>query len=66
MIGNYWTNSKKLCDEFNLMRVSTENNNNNIVLVDDVIDTKDIDYYIIINKPLNDKIYYDPSKTLIF
>ena len=25
-----------------------------------------IDYYVIINKPQDDKVYYDPSKTIVF
>jgi len=52
-----WCDSKKLCDEWNHM----SNTRNNIKLTDE---DDNIDYYIIINKPMNDK--YIPEKTIVF
>lgn len=56
-----WCNSISLCNEWNnLSKGDFQWNNIKIVSSDD-----DIDYYVIINKPL-DNSYYNPAKTIIF
>ena len=63
MMGNFWDSNKELIDEFNLM-IPSKNyiyNDIEITATDD-----NIDYYVIINQPPNEEIYYDPARTLIF
>ena len=64
LISNYATSSF-LRNEWNNM----SNGNfkwNNILIVDDDYDVNNIDYFVIINKPLYEDIYYVPEKTIIF
>lgn len=61
MICN-WTNSKNLCDQWNIM--SKGNYKWNKIKI--VSDNDNIDYYVIINMPINDKEEYIPNKTIIF
>jgi hypothetical protein len=63
MIGHFWNNSKVLCDEFNLMIPSRDYTFNNIKITHE---DNNIDYYVIINKPPNSSVHYDPAKTLVF
>ena len=57
-----WQSSEELCNEWNPMsKGDCKWNNITITHEDDCID-----YYVIINKPLNEKEYYDQSKTVIF
>lgn len=56
-----WCDSISLCNKWNnLSKGDFQWNNIKIVSSDD-----DIDYYVIINKPL-DNSYYNPAKTIIF
>lgn len=55
-----WTNSKKLCEEWSNMMQSKYKWNNIEFRWDD-----DVDYYVIINKPLPGD-FYKPEKTIIF
>ena len=63
MIGNFWENSKKLCDEFNIMTENSDYIYNNIEITSD--DTN-IDYYVIINMPPINSPFYQIDKTIIF
>ena len=63
MIGNFWENSKKLCDEFNIMTENDDYIYNNIEITND--DTN-IDYYVIINMPPINSPFYQIGKTIIF
>jgi GR25 family glycosyltransferase involved in LPS biosynthesis len=63
MIGNFWNSSKDLIDEFNRMIPDRSYVYNNIEITDS---NENIDFYIIINKPPNENVYYDPNKTLVF
>jgi len=64
MICNF-NDSKSLCDEFNNMSKG-DYRWNNIKIVSDNFNKNNIDYYVIINKPLNNLQHYDPSKTIVF
>jgi GR25 family glycosyltransferase involved in LPS biosynthesis len=59
-----WCSSEDLCNEWDIM--SKGNNTwNNIQITSDNNHNK-IDFYIIINKPLNENEFYVPSKTIVF
>lgn len=61
MICN-WCSSEQLCKEWsNMCDNGYKWKNIEITSSDD-----NIDYYVIINKPINEDIFYDPKKTLIF
>ena len=60
MICN-WCTSEELCNEWNNMSKGDYKwNNIKIVWTDDA------DYFVIINKPLNQNEYYNPIRTIIF
>ena len=63
MIGHYWNSSKDLIDEFRCMIPE------DTYIYDQLEFTssdENIDYYIIINKPLNETDYYDASRSIVF
>jgi GR25 family glycosyltransferase involved in LPS biosynthesis len=60
MICN-WCSSKDLCDEWNRMSKGNYRWNDIEITWDD----KNIDFYVIINKPMGDE-YYIPERTIIF
>jgi len=57
-----WTNSFNLCEEWNYMSKEDFKWNNIKITHED----NNIDYYVIINKPLNDSEVFIPNKTIIF
>jgi GR25 family glycosyltransferase involved in LPS biosynthesis len=57
-----WTTSKGLCNEWNNMTKGNYRWNDIVVTWED----KNVDYYVIINKPYNNEEYYDPKRTIIF
>ena len=61
MICN-WATSEQLCKEWSNMCKDGYTWNNIEITWED----KDIDYYVIINKPSSDNEYYELSKTIIF
>ena len=64
LISNYATSSF-LRNEWNNMSKGNFKWNN-ILIVDNDYDQDNIDYFVIINKPLYEDIYYVPEKTIIF
>ena len=64
MLSNY-ANSNFLQNEWNNMSKGNFRWNN-IVIVDDNYNLDNIDYFVIINKPVNKDVYYIPKKTIIF
>ena len=64
MLSNY-ANSNFLRNEWNNMSKGNFRWNN-IVIVDDNYNLDNIDYFVIINKPINKDVYYIPEKTIIF
>lgn len=64
LISNYATSSF-LQNEWNNMSKGNFKWNN-ILIVDDNYDINFIDYFVIINKPLYENIFYIPEKTIIF
>ena len=56
-----WTTCKQLCDYYNKMSKGNYMWNNIQVTWED----RDIDFYVIINLPLDNE-YYDPKRTIIF
>ena len=56
-----WCTSKQLCDEWRNMCIEEYKWNNIEIVWDDT----EVDYYVIINYPLNNN-YYDEKKTLVF
>jgi GR25 family glycosyltransferase involved in LPS biosynthesis len=64
LISNYATSSF-LQNEWNNMSKGNFKWNN-ILIVDDNYDVSFIDYFVIINKPLYENIFYIPKKTIIF
>jgi|UniRef100_A0A6C0CX56 GR25 family glycosyltransferase involved in LPS biosynthesis len=63
LIGNFWDSSKELVDEFKLMIPNKLDIYENIQITDR---DSNIDYYVILNMPKDESVYYDPSKTLVF
>lgn len=63
LIGNFWDSNKELVDEFKLMIPNKLDIYENIQITDG---DSNIDYYVILNMPKDDSIYYDPKKTLVF
>jgi len=63
LIGNFWDSSKELVDEFKLMIPNKLDIYENIQITDA---DSNIDYYVILNMPKDESVYYDPSKTLVF
>jgi GR25 family glycosyltransferase involved in LPS biosynthesis len=60
-----WQSGNDLCNEWNSMsKGKNEYTWNNIKIVGD--DYENPDYYVIVNKPLRDTDFYDPSKTIVF
>lgn len=57
-----WASSEQLCKEWSNM-CDSQNKWQNIEMV---ASDDNIDYYVIINKPLNNTDYYDAKKTLVF
>ena len=63
MICN-WCTSEQLCKEFsNMCTDITTFSYNNIQMT---WEDDNIDYYVIINKPLNDDVFFIPEKTIVF
>jgi len=59
-----WCSSQQLCEEFKYMCNDIQNYQwNNLKICSN---DKDIDYYVIINRPYNENILYIPEKTIIF
>lgn len=57
-----WQSSQAVCDEFNHQTKGNYEWNDIRFTYEDT----DIDYWVILNKPLqNDKSYYDPSRTIV-
>jgi len=59
-MGN-WKNSKGVCDEWNMMSKGNYRWNDIEVTWED----KDIDFYVLVNKPLPGE-HYDPKRTIVF
>jgi GR25 family glycosyltransferase involved in LPS biosynthesis len=57
-----WCDSKKLCNEWNKMSQNNYRWND----IEVTWKNTNIDFFVIINKPLNDTEYYDPTRTIIF
>lgn len=57
-----WCSSYQLCTEFGIMG-KEQNIWNNIEIT---WEDNNIDYYVIINKPLNESEFYIPQKTIVF
>lgn len=63
-----WQSGDELCKEWSPMSNSNIENSltwNNIQICGESY-KGDVDYYVIINKPMSDKDFYDPMKTIIF
>lgn len=58
-----WCNSEQLCKEWSNM-CERDFVWKNIEIT--WLDSKDVDYYVIINKPLNESDFYIPERTLVF
>lgn len=56
-----WCSNKELCDIWNKMSKGNYTWNNIKIVWEEPCD-----YYCIINKPLNDNIYFDPKRTILF
>ncbi len=63
MIGNFWDTQQALVDEFNYMIPDKSYQYKDIEITCSDIN---IDYYIIINQPKTNDVFYDPLKTLVF
>ena len=61
IIGN-WCSSKQLIKEWSIMNHNSPLFNSYQLVEHD----ENIDYYVIVNKPQDDKVYYKPSKTIVF
>ena len=61
-----WTTSENLCKEWSNMCEDVENRRWKNIKLTWTDDKSQIDYYVIINKPLNDNEYYDPKRTVVF
>lgn len=61
-----WTTSEKLCKEWSNMCEDAKNMRWKNIQLTWSNNPEEIDYYVIINKPLSDEDYYDPKKTIIF
>jgi GR25 family glycosyltransferase involved in LPS biosynthesis len=57
-----WTDSYTLCNEWNNLTKGNYRWNDISLTWND----NNIDYYVIINKPIDNNQYYDPKKTIIF
>ena len=57
-----WTDSKNLCDQWNIMSKGNCKWNNIKITEED----NNIDYYVIINKPMNNYDSFIPNKTIVF
>jgi FkbM family methyltransferase len=61
ILGN-WCSSQQLIKEWSIMNHNSPLFNSYQLVEHD----ENIDYYVIVNKPQDDKVYYDPSKTIVF
>jgi len=61
-----WTSSKNLCKEWSNMCEDKEKNRWKNIQLTSSNNPLEIDYYIIINKPLSDDEYYDSKRTIVF
>ena len=57
-----WSDSKKICEMFGKMSKGNYIWNNIQITWEDT----DIDFYVIINYPQNNREYYDPARTIVF
>ena len=56
-----WSDSEKLCSDINKLTMGQLKWNN----MEFTFDDNNIDYYLIIDKPYNNNIYYNPKKTIL-
>jgi GR25 family glycosyltransferase involved in LPS biosynthesis len=61
-----WTTSENLCKEWSNMCEDKEKMRWQNIQLTWSNNPLEIDYYVIINKPLSDDEYYDPKKTIVF
>jgi len=57
-----WGDSKQICEMFGKMSKGNYTWNNIQITWEDT----DIDFYVIINYPQNNRVYYDPARTIVF
>lgn len=58
-----WMNSEELCSCWQKMSQANNMKWNHLSFVSNTLTA---DYYVIINRPPNSHVYYDPSKTMVF